>query len=416
MDSILKQSFREIEVICVNDGAADASPAILQEYEVCDERVVVLHQTNQGVSAARNAGMKKAQGEYICFVDGDDMLVPDALRILWDAVENEEIEIVVYETAPLLYENETLKRMTNKDAYYAVKNAYPGIGPGREFFVRMVENNDLVDSAWLVFVKLNWLKEQGIVFCPGMLFEDSVFIIQCYFTCKKMKHLRERLYIYRVRENSIMTGKSTFKHMLSRIWQFSECLRAIYTLAKSEREIKALSNFAAICVANIQHMGYHLDESELRKVEKLDALYGLFVKSMDVGNSQKIYNKEIVIEGLLTAMRRHSSIVLYGAGLVGNKVEQFMDENNLSERLLGFAVSFDSGESMKNGRPLRYIGDYAPAGDTLVIVSARESYHRDMVNLARQLGFPNLCVIDYIMERMIDEQIARKSIVCQGVQ
>lgn len=76
LDSILSQSVRDIEVICVNDGSTDASQKILKEYAAADARVQVVQQANGGVSAARNHGMELAKGEYIWFFDCDDVLHP----------------------------------------------------------------------------------------------------------------------------------------------------------------------------------------------------------------------------------------------------------------------------------------------------------------------------------------------------
>lgn len=78
LDSIINQTYRNIEIICVDDGSTDDSLAVLQQYAAQDSRIKVLHQENAGVSAARNAGMKLANGEFLTFVDSDDWLELDA--------------------------------------------------------------------------------------------------------------------------------------------------------------------------------------------------------------------------------------------------------------------------------------------------------------------------------------------------
>lgn len=74
LDSIISQEFQDIEIICINDGSTDGSPAILEQYVLKDERITVYTQKNAGLSAARNAGLEKAAGEYIYFFDSDDVL------------------------------------------------------------------------------------------------------------------------------------------------------------------------------------------------------------------------------------------------------------------------------------------------------------------------------------------------------
>ena len=80
IDSILAQTFTDYELILVNDGATDGSPAILHEYAGKDPRISVIDKPNGGLSDARNAGMKQASGTYLCFIDSDDFIEPQMLE------------------------------------------------------------------------------------------------------------------------------------------------------------------------------------------------------------------------------------------------------------------------------------------------------------------------------------------------
>lgn len=401
LDSLLNQSYRDFEVICINDGSTDNSGKILERYAKQDKRIVVIAQGNQGQSGARNTGLDKARGEYICFVDSDDMLVPNALQILVNAVFDDDVDIVGYDTAPLLYESEELKIKENKDAYYLVKNVYPGIRAGRQFFVEMMENKEFVDSVWLAMIRKQWLEDKGIRFCKGMVYEDSVFIMQCYFLCERMKHIKEQLYIYRVRRNSTMTETYIFKHELSRIWQFSECLRIIYTLAETEQEIRALTAFADMSMINAKRIDYALEEKE--KMQEMNALHSLLAKAMGLGKMH--YNTELSLEGLLTMIRKYSHVILYGAGLIGSKMQKYIQIKGMRDKMLGFAVSDKCKPILKEGVYVRCIRDYKADGNTVVIISARENYHSAMVNAAKKSGFHKVYVIDSAMEYLIDKEL-----------
>lgn len=96
LDSLLKQTLREIEIICVDDGSKDTSLEILREYEKKDERVIVIHQENQGAGAARNNGMAKAKGEYLSFLDADDFFEADMLEVAYQEAEKVEAEVCVF--------------------------------------------------------------------------------------------------------------------------------------------------------------------------------------------------------------------------------------------------------------------------------------------------------------------------------
>ena len=94
VDSILAQSYSNLEVILVDDGAKDASGAICDAYAAKDPRVKVIHKENGGLSSARNAGLDIALGEYIAFVDSDDWIEPDAYQHLLEVMERYDVRLV----------------------------------------------------------------------------------------------------------------------------------------------------------------------------------------------------------------------------------------------------------------------------------------------------------------------------------
>ncbi len=95
VDSILAQTYQNLEIILINDGSTDKSGQICDEYATKDKRVRVIHQANQGVSVARNAGLEGAQGQYIGFVDGDDYIDPDMYQYLYNLVILHKVDIAV---------------------------------------------------------------------------------------------------------------------------------------------------------------------------------------------------------------------------------------------------------------------------------------------------------------------------------
>ena len=93
LHSVLDQDFTSFEVILVDDGSSDASPLICDRYSSTDPRFITLHQSNKGVSAARNSGLNMAQGEYVMFLDSDDVLLPDALEKMVDGLKDEDVVV-----------------------------------------------------------------------------------------------------------------------------------------------------------------------------------------------------------------------------------------------------------------------------------------------------------------------------------
>jgi glycosyltransferase involved in cell wall biosynthesis len=95
LDSIICQTFKEIEIILINDGSIDRSLDIMELYASKDSRITVLNQPNRGVSVARNAGIQHASGEYILFADSDDTIVPEAIEELYRKAGETGADLVI---------------------------------------------------------------------------------------------------------------------------------------------------------------------------------------------------------------------------------------------------------------------------------------------------------------------------------
>ena len=102
LNSLLKQTLREIEIICVDDGSTDGSLVILKEFEKADARIRVIHQENQGAGAARNNGMDVARGKYLAFLDADDFFEKNMLKAAYDRAEETEAEVCLMQTSMII--------------------------------------------------------------------------------------------------------------------------------------------------------------------------------------------------------------------------------------------------------------------------------------------------------------------------
>ena len=103
--SIIRQSFWDYELILVDDGSVDGSGYICDTYAEQDNRINVIHQLNQGVSAARNAGLEAASGRYVCFVDADDWIEPDLFKICIDTIESNGADILHHGMTRSIWKN-----------------------------------------------------------------------------------------------------------------------------------------------------------------------------------------------------------------------------------------------------------------------------------------------------------------------
>lgn len=193
LDSVLAQTFTEWEAICVDDGSTDRSGEILSAYAKRDSRIKVITQPNAGVSAARNFGMKHANGKLLCFLDSDDIIAPFCLYRLYDTLVSTSADIVccgvVYgekEPAWRTTSNQNLKFLSGIDCIkktVAFDGSYAGLW-GKLFRREMVE---------------------GLCFPEDLgTSEDRIFLCKAFLRAKKVVGAEETVYFYRQREGSIV--------------------------------------------------------------------------------------------------------------------------------------------------------------------------------------------------------------------
>lgn len=193
LDSVINQTFRDIEVICVNDGSLDGSARILEEYARLDSRVIVLNQENSGQGAARNNGLKIARGEYIGFVDSDDWIDLDFFEKLYAAAKKYDADAACAgiirphangkNSIKLKFEKEEL--LSTAIEKYA-KNNMP-----RQCY------------AWNKIYKKSEIDRQNAKFKEKVLFEDIYFIIRFMYFSHLVVTVPKTNYNYWVNVNSV---------------------------------------------------------------------------------------------------------------------------------------------------------------------------------------------------------------------
>lgn len=206
VDSVINNTLKDIEIICVDDGSTDRSSEILAQYEKADSRIVVIRKENGGLSSARNAGVAAATGEYIVFLDSDDYIEPKALEYLYAEAKKDNLDQLFF-IAKSFYDKEdcVADQFDKYYSYYARKADYNGVMTGRKMFVIMSENAEFKPSACLQLIKRSFLTENGIQFIKGLIYEDNPFTMECLSLSQRVRFENIELYNRRLRENSIIT-------------------------------------------------------------------------------------------------------------------------------------------------------------------------------------------------------------------
>ena len=175
LDSIINQTLTDIEIICINDGSTDNSLKILNEYAEKDKRVKIFTQKNQGLSIARNNGMKYAKGEYISFIDSDDYIELNTFEKLYDKATRDDLDILMFKS--FVYD-EQKQKINEFDAYHDlevfdkfIKNIFCHLDT-KEFTHRISV------TSWSKIYKTDFLKSNEINFPEKLLFEDNAFFYE----------------------------------------------------------------------------------------------------------------------------------------------------------------------------------------------------------------------------------------------
>lgn len=212
INSVLNQTLADLEIICVHDAGSDGSWDIVKDFAKKDNRITTIENPeNVGLAATRNNGFKHAKGEYVYFLDSDDMIRFDALENLYERAIKENLEVQVF-GASFIYENDELEQKfkTNPRVF---KDMYPEVLSGRELFIKWMKAWDWMPSQPRFFYKRQFLMDNAICYPEGMLHEDEIFTFEVLEKAKSVRVTNDEFFIRRFRAASIMTGGPTIKNV-----------------------------------------------------------------------------------------------------------------------------------------------------------------------------------------------------------
>lgn len=254
VESALNQTYEDVEIILVDDGSTDGSGEICDKYMIFSN-VCVIHQKNAGLSAARNAGLDVSKGDYVYFLDSDDYIHTDCIRMLVREVQEFGADVVYFDSFCIrengeMTDNESLIR---KQSYL-----YPKVGS--DSLLELQENQDYYTCVPMIFLKRSIASE--IRFEVGLLHEDVLFTFLVYLRAQRVIHLPVPLYYRRIRDNSIMTTRVGTRNIESIILIIEKLLRL---KAKNNIEERALANQLVVLYEDLIYK-YHCLKFSDRKL------------------------------------------------------------------------------------------------------------------------------------------------------
>ena len=202
---ILKQTFTDIEVICVDDGSTDSSLEKLNEYAQSDSRVKVFSQENQGGGPARNFGLTKATGKYLYFMDADDMIYPEALEACYKLCEDNNLDFMLFKAISYFDDID----LYEEHEYFTMSILYDCVGD--EVF-SFEDVGDLIFNfsvtPWGKLYNREFVMKSGAQFAPQLSFHDNMFFFEMLFNSKRIMFLNETYYVRRIHSNSLIGSRN----------------------------------------------------------------------------------------------------------------------------------------------------------------------------------------------------------------
>lgn len=196
VQSVLRQTYRNMEIFLVDDGSPDRCGQMCEEYATEDSRIRVIHKENGGLSSARNAGIDACHGEYIAFIDSDDSVSPVFIEALVTAAENCDADVVASEFPPGFWDGDPLPVLTDTMEQVTIGAISPD-----DALLGLFYQKDPTGAQFKLY-KRHIFEE--LRFPVGYLFEDLATTYKAFLATKRMGFVRGKLYAYRKRMGSIV--------------------------------------------------------------------------------------------------------------------------------------------------------------------------------------------------------------------
>ncbi|WP_372518627.1 glycosyltransferase family 2 protein [Candidatus Ruminimicrobiellum ovillum] len=277
LDSIVGQTFKDFEIIVVNDCSTDNSGSILEEYAKKDDRFIIINLSeNKGQGNARNQGLNIAKGKYITFIDSDDWVAPDYIELLYNEINENNLDVVC--ASAFLYDNITKKITDRKEASADFLNNI------KKERLLVLDKDSFVVTVWAKIYGKNFLNDNEIRFRLDNYHEDNLFIFETIINTNKIKFTDNKIYFYR--NNRANSSMSIINKEFTYFSLFSELKKILIKCGKYEQYKKVYYQYISIITSTrLEFLNLKFSESALY-FDKFRKLYYTkeFVKNFSVKN------------------------------------------------------------------------------------------------------------------------------------
>ncbi len=286
LNSCLNQTLKDIEIIIVNDGSTDSSGTIALRYSKEYSNIIYIETDNQGLSMARNNGMKVARGEYIYFLDSDDWIEPECLEKCCIELDNYNLDCVTFDYVHV-FENQNGVQYKQLELKQNLDRKY--IYNGLQLAEKYIKKGGMSAAVWKNVYRKSFLEKNNLSFVEGLYYEDNPFQLMVLNCANRVKYIPFMLYNYRVRHNSIMTSTMSINKIKSSFY-IANFFIDFYENKNCDKEI--WKSYIGICLLGIWKCNFAgISATDLKNIEPLKN-YILDEKDKLISRIQKIYDVE----------------------------------------------------------------------------------------------------------------------------
>ncbi|WON96068.1 glycosyltransferase family 2 protein [Sphingobacterium sp. UGAL515B_05] len=213
VESVLCQNFENFELLLINDGSTDGSLLRLERWAKVDARVHVFSQANQGLSGARNTGIAHAKGEFIYFMDSDDLIKEDTLHTCYGYCKSKRLDFVFFDAEVI--EDGSQNSVLLEKFDYKRAHTESMIFSGIETFANLLKHREFFSSVCLLFINRGFLNKIGLLFENYIVHEDELFTSILFLEARKTSYIPTSFFLRRLRAGSIMTVPYSMKNINS---------------------------------------------------------------------------------------------------------------------------------------------------------------------------------------------------------
>ena len=273
--SLEKQTLKDIEIIAVNDGSTDNSLSILDKHALTDKRISIYSQKNKGLSGARNTGLNLCQGEYVYFMDSDDIIDKTALEECYNYAKKHDADVCLFD-AEVFYEKDALQIPWdyNRNDTLVEDKKYEGLS----LFNLLLDKEKHRAVVWLQFTRWDYLKKIKLNFYDGLIHEDELFTPQVILQTNRIYYLNRKFVKHRIRKSSIV-GKGYSKKNLN-------CYLTVFDELFKFQDSPTIRKFARYTLSKVFYTGHAIPFKEK---------FGVFWRAVKSGYLKYIGLKSTIV-------------------------------------------------------------------------------------------------------------------------